>query len=1079
MRALLGLLLMSSASAALANSEPVLGPVPAWVKRVPLNLPSDTTAAPVRMILLDEQIDLTPGAVSRYSEVAASVQTAAGLSAGNIGLSWRPDVDTIAVHALTILRKGKLIDVLASQKFTILRRETNLEDASLDGRLTATLLIDGVEVGDVINLASSVVTRDPTFANHVETSLARWNGATIDHAHARLHWSGSIPLRLRSSAGLPAAQPTADATGKSVEFSADNVQPIIPPTGAPTRYAIGRVIEATDYRSWAELGALMAPLYRKAEAINSAGPVATEIASIRAASTDPLARAGAALSLVQSRIRYVALFMGEGGYVPAPAEESWANRRGDCKAKTALLLAMLHKLGIDAVPVAVSINGGDGVDTRLPMIQLFDHVLVRATINGKDYWLDGTRTGDRDLARLEVPDFHWGLPLVPTKAELVKLTPLPRGDPDKEFTLAIDARDGIFAPAKAHAEVRYRGDRAQSLRLAFDALPAANRDAALRQIFKQFYDFVEPAKLSATFDPATGIERIAMDGVATLKWDDSFLRVPGSGIGYAADFARPVGPDRDAPFATDYPSHDRSVTTIQLPTGIALWPGKVGHDVDQTLAGIAYHREASLTGTDLRMVKTTRTVAPEVDATTARAAQARLRALDDEDVYLKKGDYRASDADLTALLATTPGTASAFFNRGRLLFERGRYKEAVSDFSAAHDLATGDVWPLANRALAYAWLDQLPAAEADIAAASAIEHDNVVVNQARAVVATKKGDPKTAIAAYTAALATDPGDTFSRIRRAELYHSTGNSAAALADTDLLLRQTPDNIKLRLLRANIFKQQGDIAATVAEANAIQRAQPKDSLAQVTAGKIFAAADMTDRAMAAFQAALDIKPNVYIYLNRFEIRRKADIAGRKADIDAAAKLDPTDPYFVRTNAAFAFEQQRYQDAIAGYSAMLAATPGDIFALTGRGMAYGKVGNSAAAVRDFDAAAAAAGTSPDAANSTCWAKASAGVALTSALEDCNRAIKGAPDNGAYYDSRGLVQLRLGRLDAAIADYDAALKLAPRLAHSLYGRSITRARRGDGAGAAVDRAAAIAISPHIAEVFAGYGVEPPAATH
>lgn len=133
----------------------------------------------------------------------------------------------------------------------------------------------------------------------------------------------------------------------------------------------------------------------------------------------------------------------------------------------------------------------------------------------------------------------------------------------------------------------------------------------------------------------------------------------------------------------------------------------------------------------------------------------------------------------------------------------------------------------------------------------------------------------------------------------------------------------------------------------------------------------------------------------------------------------------------------------------------------------------------MRDFDAAAAAAGSSPDAANSTCWAKASAGVALTSALEDCNRAIKGAPDNGAYYDSRGLVQLRLGRLDAAIADYDAALKLAPRLAHSLYGRSITRARRGDGAGAAVDRAAAIAISPHIAEVFAGYGVEPPAATH
>jgi hypothetical protein len=39
-----------------------------------------------------------------------------------------------------------------------------------------------------------------------------------------------------------------------------------------------------------------------------------------------------------------------------------ANRRGDCKARTALLLAMLHKLGIDAAPVAVSINAAYGVE---------------------------------------------------------------------------------------------------------------------------------------------------------------------------------------------------------------------------------------------------------------------------------------------------------------------------------------------------------------------------------------------------------------------------------------------------------------------------------------------------------------------------------------------------------------------------------------------------------------------------------------------------------------------------------------------------------------------------------------------
>ena len=32
----------------------------------------------------------------------------------------------------------------------------------------------------------------------------------------------------------------------------------------------------------------------------------------------------------------------------------------------------------------------DGADARLPNAGLFDHVLVRATINGETWWLDGT-----------------------------------------------------------------------------------------------------------------------------------------------------------------------------------------------------------------------------------------------------------------------------------------------------------------------------------------------------------------------------------------------------------------------------------------------------------------------------------------------------------------------------------------------------------------------------------------------------------------------------------------------------------------------------------------------------------------
>ncbi len=81
--------------------------------------------------------------------------------------------------------------------------------------------------------------------------------------------------------------------------------------------------------------------------------------------------------------------------MPARADETWQRRFGDCKGKTVLLLALLKELGIQAEPALVSLGGGDGLDERLPSLGAFNHVIVRATIGGKVYWLDGTRTGDR------------------------------------------------------------------------------------------------------------------------------------------------------------------------------------------------------------------------------------------------------------------------------------------------------------------------------------------------------------------------------------------------------------------------------------------------------------------------------------------------------------------------------------------------------------------------------------------------------------------------------------------------------------------------------------------------------------
>src|SRR3546814_6567111 len=104
-----------------------------------------------------------------------------------------------------------------------------------------------------------------------------------------------------------------------------------------------------------------------------------EAARIAAAHSAPLDRASAALKLVQRDVRYIYVGLGNGNLTPATAEETWQRRYGDCKGKTALLLALLARLGIEAEAVLANNSGGDdGLDERLPNPGMFDHVLVRS-----------------------------------------------------------------------------------------------------------------------------------------------------------------------------------------------------------------------------------------------------------------------------------------------------------------------------------------------------------------------------------------------------------------------------------------------------------------------------------------------------------------------------------------------------------------------------------------------------------------------------------------------------------------------------------------------------------------------------
>lgn len=1217
MRALIAAFVTTVAltSAARAADKPVIGPPPAWVKPIPLPPASaNASEAPISVVFSDQQVAFEPGRQTVYSEIAIKILTPQGLSAGNLSFPWRPETDVLTVHKLQIRRGNQVIDVLASgQTFTVLRREQNLENAVLDGVLTANIQPEGLQVGDIIDFAASVSSADPTLKGHLEQISGAWNGIPVGRAHLRLQWPSALPLRLRETPSLPALKPTKSGANSAVEISLDGLEPIVPPKGAPQRFGIGRFVEATDYASWADIGTLMAPLYDKASVISAQGPLQKELERIRDLSSDPKIRAEAVLTLVQNEVRYVAVAMGPGAYVPADAETTWSRRYGDCKGKTALVLALLHTLNIEAEPVAVSTLFGDGLDSRLPIVGLFNHVLVRAVIAGHTYWLDGTRIGDTSLDRLTVPNFGWGLPLVTKDATLVRMLPPPLDTPTQDTSIRIDATAGISAPAPTSVQTILRGDEAVATNAVISNLAGDARDQALKQYWKKQYDFIDVKSSNASFDSKVGELHLTMEGVAKMDWANGAYETDGTSVGYHADFSRDAGPGQDAPFAVLYPYFTRDRETILLPKGRGDFRVGTGLDVNQTTAGIQYSRHAKVDGDVFTIEKTERSVVPEFPAKDAPAAQAALRTLADHPASLREPlGYQPTEKEVSAAQADTPSNAFEYGRRAGIFIDRGMRKEALQDYSKAIELDPTDVWAWSNRAitrvqvgdlagakadlakaqeldptyvqifitlgmiadvehrqsdavaaytkalqreptnsyalehralayaalgdskhaaadrvanadaavkadpdsaspyvdrgnlmldsgqwddaikdfdhaitidpknamaladrgLARAWKGDVDVASKDLNAALAIDPKNAVIFRARGIIAQQRNDSASAVTAYTAALKIEPNDGFALGHRAEAERAVGDYEAALRDSDLALKQQPSWVDLYLLRANVLRNQGKQDGALAEARSVVAANPENSYAFVVAANIYSAFHKDADAMAAYDRAIAIKPEAYVYLNRSLRRPKADLSGRRADLDAALKLDPNFSPAIAEKAGMQADGKDFAGAIVTYSVALQKSPDASDLLLGRGIAYARSGDLARAEKDFTAAR---GNVTDAAgfNNMCWSKATAGVALESALADCNAALAKSPENPGFLDSRGLVLLRLGRIEDSLHDYDKALTKNPSLPSSLFGRAVAWARKGDQAKSDADATAALKIDPDVRADFERYGVK------
>jgi tetratricopeptide (TPR) repeat protein len=1076
MRMLATLVTLMACGIAAAADAPAVGPPPDWVQ-----VDTGTDALPVasqaavQVLLRDQQMRITTDAVETYEASRWRIQNPQGLAAtGTLSFSWKPDSDVLTVHRLAVTRDGKTQDLLGKgENLTILRRENNLEQSVLTGMLTAVLQPPGLQVGDVMEMSYTLRHRDPVVSDRPGAFYAA-PGAEIQKVRFRALWPENLPLRWRASTHMPAVQPVKHDGWMELDYRLDKPQPLLQPAGAPARFVAMRMVELTTFADWQALSSRLAPLYQGTATLDAASPLRAEVARIRKDNASPEQRAMGALRLVQDQIRYVLLAMNDGGLMPARADETWKRRFGDCKAKTVLLLALLRELGIEAEPVLVSSVFGDGLDTRMPEVGLFDHVLVRATINGKAYWLDGTRTGDRSLAKIVPPDLVWALPLSTKGATLVSI---PREPPDElqvERSLIVDATEGLDIPSMFRAEVIMRGDAARAVKAGWDAIPESSREEGKRSFWREQYHNLELDKADVRFDDDRNVLTLTASGTIRLEWDSEYNTYAPNAmdLGYRADFSRAAGTDAQAPYLVAFPLYTRNREVINLPPQQQAYT-VLGKDISRTIAGTEYRRKATLRDFRFEAESTRRSIAPEFPASEKAEAERVLLEMSRNDLYLKKpANYLATLKELKASAEKPLSTVDAYVQRAGQYQRHGMLAESAADFASALALDPKSEKVLLGRGVLNGQMARPDAARADFRAALALNPDSIDARRSLAMLAISQNDAAEALAAIAPVVDKNPASP-ERMVRVRAHVLLGQHDQALKEVEAVLEansRTPDAWQFKAAELLATGRGAEIPAL---ADAMRRAYQQGDPSQAVTGPIYLLTLANERAHAReiLGGLLRDGPSMPYLLMRADVQDSPEEA--LADVRAAIKLDNGGLNSMMSGINLMLRRGWSRQALDLVDEMQKTIGSHYVTLQLKAMAMWQLGQKREATPLF-ATARAKTSEYQWLNNTCWNKATMNLALDEALRDCDAALAKQPDCSACNDSRALVLLRMGRFRESQQAYDALITREPGHATSLYGRGVARLRLGEKDAGEKDLRLARALQPTVDMVYRQYGVTP-----
>nr|WP_298895812.1 DUF3857 domain-containing protein [uncultured Altererythrobacter sp.] len=728
------------AAPAMAGEEVQYGEVPEWVGSVDLDA---AIAAREDVVLYDRQVRLDGGVVTRYTDIAYDINSTQALqNNGTLQFSWLPDKGDLTIHRLELIRDGEVIDLLEQGvEPEVIRRERELERRTVDGELTAVVAVPGMKVGDVLRMSTSTTLRDQALQDEmqaVEGVVAE--PMRLGFGRIRILWPEGSDVSWGTMGDLETPEVTKAGDDNVIEIALPIEKPEEWPGDAPTRFTAGPALQFGTFQTWEDVSRVMAPHFTVEGKIAPGGEVAAEISRIMAATDVPVERAALALQSVQDEISYLANGMDGGNYLPQSPQETWELRFGDCKAKSLLLLAMLREMDIDADVVLVDSDMGDAVSISLPVPAAFDHMIVRARIDGVDYWMDGTSSGARLDSMYEVPDFGYALPLTDAGSGLVKLEQRWPKVADRSYEITYDMRGGVDLPSFFEVEMVSRGAAGAQLR---GVAVETNARELLSHANSYFNRLVGGVVYDAeySYDDDSGIGIATIKGITfedfELERNIATLTAHGATTGWSFNPDRARSAWRDIPYQVGGPYTAERKVTYLLPDEGEGAELKGVADVDTMAAGTKFFRQSKLSGETYTINDRTSYIPAEIAATDIRAEKTAMRRLTSGDPKIRITDPTRSwelDDDEIAkrvrpFLDAAGNLVEAFDDDSNMLYFRAAmagmardYEIALQDINRAIELGA-DAEALAVRSEIYANMGMLDEALADAERAFDLQGD--------------------------------------------------------------------------------------------------------------------------------------------------------------------------------------------------------------------------------------------------------------------------------------------------------------------------------------------------------------------